>query len=41
MMHLTPTPHWPQWIEVERVGIVVTDRCSVCGRTRTRLREEK
>lgn len=27
-----------RWVEVEQIGRVVTERCTVCLRTRTRLR---
>lgn len=34
-------PHRHNWVEYDRIGIVVSERCSICGETRTRLREEK
>lgn len=30
--------HLHQWVELERIGRVVTERCTVCQRTRTRVR---
>jgi hypothetical protein len=30
--------HRHSWVVVERIGAVVTEQCSVCYRTRTRVR---
>jgi hypothetical protein len=30
--------HLHRWVEVERIGLVVTERCGVCPKRRTRVR---
>jgi hypothetical protein len=31
---------WHWWVEVERIGTVVTYQCRICGKAKTRLRKE-
>lgn len=28
---------WHHWIEIERIGRIVTERCDRCDKTRTRV----